>query len=44
MCYIVAKALREYLDEYEDYLVAFHRLNDKDDKIESRKETFALGR
>jgi predicted DNA-binding protein len=44
MCYIVAKALREYLDEYEDYLVAFHRLNDKDDKIVSRKEMIEFGR
>jgi RHH-type rel operon transcriptional repressor/antitoxin RelB len=36
--YIVTKALAEYLEEYEDYLVALHRLNDKDDKIVSEKE------
>jgi RHH-type rel operon transcriptional repressor/antitoxin RelB len=36
--YIVTKALAEYLEEYEDYLVALHRLNDKDDRIVSEKE------
>jgi RHH-type transcriptional regulator, rel operon repressor / antitoxin RelB len=36
--YIVTKALSEYLEEYEDYLIALHRLNDKDDKIVSEKE------
>ncbi len=36
--YIVTKALTEYLEEYEDYLVALHRLNDKDDEIVSGKE------
>ncbi|MDA4116319.1 MAG: ribbon-helix-helix domain-containing protein [Thaumarchaeota archaeon] len=36
--YIVTKALAEYLEEYEDYLIALHRLNDKDDKIVSEKE------
>ena len=36
--YIVTKALTEYLEEYEDYLVALHRLNDKDDEIVSEKE------
>lgn len=36
--YIVTKALREYLEEYEDYLVAMHRLNDKDDRIVTEKE------
>jgi RHH-type rel operon transcriptional repressor/antitoxin RelB len=40
--YIVTKALREYLEEYEDYLVALHRLNDKDDKVVSRKELLEL--
>ncbi|HEV2137821.1 MAG TPA: ribbon-helix-helix domain-containing protein [Nitrososphaerales archaeon] len=40
--YIVTKALREYLEEYEDYLVALHRLNDKDDKAVSRKELLEL--
>jgi RHH-type rel operon transcriptional repressor/antitoxin RelB len=36
--YIVTKALREYLEEYEDYLIALHRLNDKDDQVVSEKE------
>jgi RHH-type rel operon transcriptional repressor/antitoxin RelB len=36
--YIITRALQEYLEEYEDYLVALHRLNDKDDKIVSAKE------
>jgi RHH-type transcriptional regulator, rel operon repressor / antitoxin RelB len=31
--YIVTKALKEYLEEYEDYLVALHRLRDKDERI-----------
>ena len=35
--YIITKALREYLEEYEDYLVALNRLNDKDDGIISKK-------
>ncbi|HME18671.1 MAG TPA: ribbon-helix-helix domain-containing protein [Nitrososphaerales archaeon] len=42
--YIVTKALREYLSEYEDYLVALHRLNDKDDRIVSEKDLVKLGR
>ena len=42
--YIVTKALREYLEEYEDYLIALHRLNDKDDKVISGKELFKIGR
>lgn len=42
--YIVTKALREYLEEYEDYLVALHRLNDKDDRVLSRKELVELDR
>jgi RHH-type rel operon transcriptional repressor/antitoxin RelB len=42
--YIVTKALREYLEEYEDYLIALHRLNDKDDRIVSRKELVAIDR
>lgn len=41
--YIVTKALREYLEEYEDYLVALHRLQDKDDRIVSEKELVKLG-
>jgi len=36
--YLVTKALREYLEEYEDYLIALHRLNDKDDAIVPEKE------
>jgi RHH-type rel operon transcriptional repressor/antitoxin RelB len=42
--YIVTKALREYLDEYEDYLIALHRLNDKDDHIISEKDLVRNGR
>ncbi len=42
--YIVTKALREYMEEYEDYLVALHRLKDKDDKVVSEKELVKLGR
>jgi len=42
--YIVTKALREYLEEYEDYLIALHRLNDKDDRIVSGKELVKIGR
>ena len=36
--YIVTKALREYLEEYEDYLIAMHRLNDKNDRVVSEKD------
>ena len=36
--YIITKALAEYLEEYEDYLVALHWLNDKNDRIVSEKE------
>ena len=42
--YIVTKALREYLEEYEDYLIAMHRLNDKDDRLVTQKELVKLGR
>ncbi len=35
---LIKKALDEYLEENEDYLVAIGRLNDKDDKIISEKE------
>jgi len=42
--YIVTKALREYLEEYEDYLVALHRLRDKDDKLVSERELVKLDR
>jgi RHH-type rel operon transcriptional repressor/antitoxin RelB len=40
--YIVTKALREYLEEYEDYLIALHRLHDKDDRIVPEKELAKL--
>ena len=36
--YIVTKALREYLEEYEDYLIALHRLNDKNDGVISERD------
>ena len=36
--YIVTKALREYLEEYEDYLIAMHRLNDKNDRVVPEKD------
>jgi len=36
--YIVTKALREYLEEYEDYLIALHRLHDKNDQVVSERE------
>lgn len=36
--YIITKALQEYLEEYEDYLIAMHRLDDKDDRVVSEKE------
>lgn len=42
--YIVTKALREYLAEYEDYLVAIHRLSDKDDRVVSEQELVKLDR
>ena len=42
--YIITKALREYLEEYEDYLVALHRLNDKNDRVVSEKKLVKLGR
>jgi RHH-type rel operon transcriptional repressor/antitoxin RelB len=42
--YIVTKALREYLEEYEDYLIALNRLSDKDDRVVTRKELVELGR
>jgi len=35
---LINKALEEYLEEYEDYLAAVGRLNDKDDKIITIKE------
>jgi RHH-type rel operon transcriptional repressor/antitoxin RelB len=42
--YIVTKALKEYLDEYEDYLIALHRLNDKNDRIVSERELTELAK
>ncbi|MDA4124045.1 MAG: ribbon-helix-helix domain-containing protein [Thaumarchaeota archaeon] len=42
--YIVTKALREYLAEYEDYMLALHRLNDKNDRVVSEKELVKLVR
>ena len=42
--YIVTKALSEYLEEYEDYLVAMHRLNDKNDRVVTEKELVELDR
>jgi predicted DNA-binding protein len=35
---LINKALEEYLEDYEDYLVAAGRLNDKNDTIISEKE------
>lgn len=35
---LINRALEEYLEEYEDYLVAIGRLHDKNDKIVSAKE------
>ncbi len=42
--YIITKALREYLEEYEDYLIALHRLNDKDDRVVSERELVNLAK
>ena len=42
--YIVTKALREYLEEYEDYLIALHRLNDKNDRAVSEKDLIKIDR
>ena len=42
--YIVTKALREYLEEYEDYLIALHRLDDKDDRVVSEEELVRLAK
>jgi RHH-type transcriptional regulator, rel operon repressor / antitoxin RelB len=36
--HIIQKALEEYLEEYEDYLIAVERINDKNDRIISGKE------
>jgi len=42
--YIVTKALRDYLADYEDYLLALHRKNDKNDRVVSKKDLVKLGR
>jgi RHH-type rel operon transcriptional repressor/antitoxin RelB len=42
--YIITKALREYLAEYEDYMLAMHRLNDKNDRVVTDKELIKLAR
>ena len=42
--YIVTKALREYLAEYEDYMIALGRLNDKDDALVTGQELVRLDR
>jgi RHH-type rel operon transcriptional repressor/antitoxin RelB len=42
--YIVTEALREYIEEYEDYLIALHRLADKNDRVVSEKDLFKFGR
>ena len=36
--YIIRKALQEYIDEYEDYLIAMHRLSDKENVIITQEE------
>ncbi|PSN87629.1 DNA-binding protein [Candidatus Marsarchaeota G2 archaeon OSP_D] len=40
--YIITKALSQYLEEYEDYLIALHRLRDKDDRLVSEEELAKL--
>ncbi|MHB2037179.1 MAG: ribbon-helix-helix protein, CopG family [Nitrososphaerales archaeon] len=35
---LINKAVEEYLEEYEDYLVSVGRLNDKNDKVISESE------
>jgi RHH-type transcriptional regulator, rel operon repressor / antitoxin RelB len=35
---LINKALEEYLEEYEDYLIAIERLHDKNDRIISEKD------
>ena len=36
--YIITKALKTYLEEYADYMIALDRLHDKDDEIISPQE------
>lgn len=40
--YIITKALSQYLEEYEDYLIALHRLKDKDDRLVTEEELAKL--
>jgi len=40
--YIITKALSQYLEEYEDYLIALHRLRDKDDRLVTEEELAKL--
>jgi RHH-type transcriptional regulator, rel operon repressor / antitoxin RelB len=40
--YIIKRALQEYLEEYEDYFIALHRLNDKDEVVSAKELTAAL--
>lgn len=42
--YIVTEALRVYLKEYEDNLIALRRLRDKNERVFSAKELVKLGR
>jgi RHH-type rel operon transcriptional repressor/antitoxin RelB len=42
--YIVTKALREYHEEYENYRIALHRLNDKNDREVSERKLTRVGR
>lgn len=42
--YLVTRALREYLEENKDYLIALHRLDGKSDAIVSEKELVKLDR
>lgn len=35
---LISKALEEYLEEYEDYLIAIGRLNGKDDRMITEKD------
>ncbi len=39
--YILRKALHEYLEEYEDYLIALHRLSDKEDAMITQEDLVA---
>ena len=42
--YIIAKTMRDYLAEYEDCLIALHRLNDKEDRLVPEKGLVKLGK